>query len=491
MHAERKELNFGKNFEVALLIEDLGEAKEISDALRELGIYAHYYGELDEFWVAANAQTPDFAIVDVKKMSQGSMLFKNHPKALNGSMAFSFFYSNATSILVSSTFELNHYGLIQKELDLVGQISSVLGRRQLELGLLDENHKLGERIERLQKRSNRILKDSQDTFAFEKQMNTLLNVSSRLGKANSKQDYLDQVITVFSAWEDCDSFGVYTLNTVDQKLVSPKAIRKGYETLPELWLTRPGETGIDDYAQEMACEVAFDIFDQDPRVLRVKGSRENPEILILASFNEQNLSRFPWELFEERLSYAYSKLLFSELDRTENESHFMSVWDSFNYLDDIYFHQASGMHKLADIDLSRLLEAINEKHGNRFSWKAFQGDFMGELERNLSGDFKISPYGAQSVMVFIDKKNLEHDYQKLKAVVEDFQYWRYFQDTSMMMARNMFPQVRLLAPSSVNYLRQAKSSVESARKSVNKSEISGQNPPQRGSVRASRPSLDV
>ena len=110
--SDNQNIQLNDNFEVALLIEDMEEAREMSDALREIGIYAHYYSDLDEFWVAANAETPDFLVMDVKKMSQGPTLFKNHPKVQNGSLAFAFYYSEDTKILVNSTFQYNHYGLI-------------------------------------------------------------------------------------------------------------------------------------------------------------------------------------------------------------------------------------------------------------------------------------------------------------------------------------------------------------------------------------------
>ncbi|MEX1099797.1 MAG: hypothetical protein WEB87_05190, partial [Bacteriovoracaceae bacterium] len=325
-----------QNFQVALLIEDMSQAKEISDSLREMGIYAHYYNDLDEFWVAANTETPDFAIIDVKKMSQGPLLLKNHPKVQNQTLRFSFYYTDATKVLVNSAFSFNHYGLIKKELNLLGQLRSVLRRRNEELHLIDENKKLQERVSRLQTRSNRILQDAQETFRFQSQFQTMVNVTSRLGKAHSRKDYLNQLMSLLSEWESCLSYGVYTLNQTNQKLAAPKAIKPGYERLPELWLTKPAEKGIEDYAQEMACEVAFDVFDNEARAINVFGEYENPDLMIIGKFDEKALKDFSWELFEGRLSYAYSKLLFKENGKEETSSNRLSVWEAFSYLDDIH-----------------------------------------------------------------------------------------------------------------------------------------------------------
>lgn len=70
----------GLELSVAILMDDLTAAKEVASALRQCDILAHHYHNLDEFWVASNIQTPDLVIVDVTKMSQGSVQFRMHLK---------------------------------------------------------------------------------------------------------------------------------------------------------------------------------------------------------------------------------------------------------------------------------------------------------------------------------------------------------------------------------------------------------------------------
>ena len=75
-----------REFTVALLMEDPASAREVSLALRQDNIFAHYYSELDEFWVATKMNKPDLAIVDVAKMSFGATQFKDHPCVRDGSL---------------------------------------------------------------------------------------------------------------------------------------------------------------------------------------------------------------------------------------------------------------------------------------------------------------------------------------------------------------------------------------------------------------------
>jgi len=461
MQADNTSTIFNK-FEVALLIEDIHEAKEVSDALRNMGIYAHYYSNLDEFWVAANAQTPDFLLVDVKRMSQGNLLFKNHSKVKNGTLKFGFFYTKSSKILVNSTFGLGHYGLVTSELDLTGQLRSMLEKLASEVENDLEKKKLQERVQRLQTRANKVMEDAGKSFKFQNQFSKMMEVSSRLGTPKTQDEFVNNLMSLMSEWEACERYGIYTLNSSDQKLVSPKFIKPNYEKLPELWLTRPGDKGIEEYAVDMACEVAFDLFDHEARAIFVRGIRNNPEIILIAKFNEEEMNGFAWDLFEERLSHRLSILMHKSNNASQVTKRQMSAWEAFNYLDDMHFHQANTEHRLVDVNLSNLVNKIKEKNSNRFYWKSFCADFINEVESCLSGDFRLSMYGAERLMVFMDKRYIEEGYQRLKAVTGDFQFWRYFQDTSSVMTTAMRPEVNILAPSSVNYLRQANTEVVSA-----------------------------
>tara|TARA_B100001971_G_scaffold215182_1_gene259169 strand:- start:115043 stop:116488 length:1446 start_codon:yes stop_codon:yes gene_type:complete len=449
-----QESNNQEQFQVALLFDSLKEAKPVSDALRDIGVYAHLYTELDEFWVHINTQTPDLALVDVKKMSQGTLLLKNHPKAQSGDLSFAFYYSEETKFLTQSTFQFKHYGFIKKELELRGQVQSILKRFNEVLHAKDEVETLKERVQRLQLRSQRLVEDNEIAFNFNHQLEKLNQLVDRVGRFSSEKEYISQLITVFSEWDDVSEFGVYTLGQSGQKLVSPKAIRNKYNELPDLWLTRASEKGIDQFSQEMAHEVAFDLFNQNLRVVNIKARSEYPEIMILCQFNEDNLHQFNWDLLEERLSFRYMSFLM----RTQSEESVTDtrteVWNVLNYLDDIHFHQTQAKHKCVEIDLTNLVNVIKEKHGNRFYWKSFFQDFNSQLSEVLTGNFKVANFGVSSIATLIDNRYLEEDFAACKEFCLNFQYWRYFEDTAMMMNSTMYPKVKIIAPSSVNYLRQ-------------------------------------
>lgn len=442
------------SFEVALLLDSISQTKLVSDNLREMGLFSHFYNDLDELWVHLNTDSPDLIIIDVKKMSQGSLLFKNHPKVLRGELAIAFYYSEETKFLTNSTFKFDHYGYIKKELDIKGQLQTILRLRNNELHLNQENSELTNRVDRLKLRSQRLIEDNEIAFNFSNQFKKLQSLTSRFGEINTQADFYKQLLTIFSDWQDVKSFSVYHLGHEGQKLISPKFIRNKFKQLPDLWLTNTAKQGIDNYAQEMAHEVGFDLLGQDIRVLNIKSHYKFPELLIMAEYDEEKLINFQWSQFEQILSSSFMKMKLKLAEESPRSVYHVPVWKNLTYLDDIHFHQVKAKHKLIEVDFSNLVNIIKEKHSNRFYWNSFFQDITDVLEETLQGDFKFSFYGVQSLQVLIDNQYLEKDYKELSSVMANFQYWRYFENSSLMMNLNVSPKVKIVAPSSVNLLRQ-------------------------------------
>ncbi len=450
----RRQKSARKDFQVALLMDDVAEAKNISDGLREIGIYAHFYQDLDELWVSLNAYTPDLCIVDVKKMSQGTLLFRNHPKVKNNILKYAFYYKNATQVLLNSTFGMNHYGLIRAELNLVDQLKSVLMRRNEELRLLEQVDSMQTRVERLKRRSVRLNEEHENYEAWKNRIAQADELVHKFGYTASMGEFNQRLIYLFSQWTDCLEFGVYHLNSTNQKLVSVNAHNPKYINLPDLWLSTACEKGITQYAREMAFDVAYGLMDGDLVTLHINGMFDEPSMILVGSFNANAVKDFNWSAIENKLSNEYRKILLNQSQGEKEVNHLESLHTTLQNLDDIHFHQVDVTHRYALVDFANLVQMIKQRSANRFHWKTFATEFMNGLTELLSGNFKISYYGTEAFLVGIERKHIETDFNKLKSFVEDFQFWRYFEDSSLVVSHDLTPQVRFVAPSSVNVIRQ-------------------------------------
>jgi hypothetical protein len=447
--------NANKEFSIALLIEDIKEAKELSDSLREIGIFAHYYEDLDDLWVSINTHTPDLCIVDVKKMSQGTLLFKQHPKVQNKALKYAFYFKEATQLLLNSTHGLDHYGLIRGELNLVDQMRSILRRRNQELRLTDEVNTLTKRLDKLRQHGKRLSLTGESSQATLNQYGKLENLIAKFGRVDSVDEFSKRLVSFFNEWDDCYQFGIYQLNSTKQKLVAPKARAEKYKILPDLWLSSECTEGIKDYAQEMAYEVAYGLMDENILASRIFGIEENPDLLIIGQYNKAELKKFNWDLLEGKLNSEYRRVLAKENMQQDKKSSIIPIFETLQTMDDVQFYKSEIQHKYVTLDFSRLIDFIKQSYNNRFSWKSFSSEFCTELSNSLNGNFELSHMGVETMVIALDKKYVDTDINRLKTFCRDFQFWRYFDDTSIIVTQNLTPDIHFITPSSVNLIRQA------------------------------------
>lgn len=443
-----------RNFQIAILIEDIADAKSLSEGLREIGIFAHYYQDLDELWVSLNTYTPDFCIVDVKKMSQGTLLFKHHPKVKNNSLKYAFYYKDSTKILLQSTYGLNHYGYVRAELNLVDQLRSVLRRRNEELRLQELNESMTARVDRLRLRGKRLAELQEKSAFMQQQEESLADVVRSFGVVDSIDDYKRRLVTIFDQWDKCLEFGVYELNMTGQKLMAPKFNKAKYRILPDLWLAQKSEGGINSFAQDMAYDVAYGLMDEGVTCLKIEGAGIDPDLLVLAQFEESSVRGFNFEMLELKLSSEYRRAVLRSQSQPLQASHQESQFELMQTMDDISFNQAGSIYRYALVDFSSLVNFIKLRPTNRFFWKTFAKDFMTETADILNGKYKVTSFGAGHFVIAIEKRFVESDFMNLKSYLEGFEYWRYFEDSSLIVTSDVRPSISFMAPSSVNLIRQ-------------------------------------
>lgn len=447
-------------FQVALLIEDIQDTKKLSDALRELGVFAHYYQDLDEMWVALNAYTPGFCIVDVKKMSAGDLQLKSHPKIKNKSLKLAFFYKEDSKVLLNSTKKIDHYGLIREDFDLKEQLRFILSRREAERELESQKEDLANRVSRLKLRSSRLSEKQEQQHYKIEQLENLNDLVRQIGRVQTQHAFYQRILHVFSHWESCLEFGMYYLNNSKQKLVSPKSLSKTYRELPDLWLDKANHDGIEAYAQEMAADVSGHEINGELINIRIEGLYNGPDILIWGKFDKKSIRYFQWDLLEEKLNSEYRKIILLERDSIKRPK-YHSAHDLMFELDEIQFNQVQSKFRYALVDFSNFISLARSRAKIRINWKQFIKDFSGELEEIFAdSEYKLTTITPGHFVLSLKRANLEQDFQALKAYLEQLELWRYFNDKSTLIDSDLTPKVKLLSPSSVNLIRHIEDSSE-------------------------------
>jgi hypothetical protein len=442
----------GIDLSVAILMDDLVSAKEISSALRQNNILAQHFQSLDEFWVAANIQCPDLVIVDVTKMSQGSVQFRQHPKVIDQSLSYVFYSKDSTKVLLQSTLGLKAFGYIHHDPSLNVQISSLLQRRSEMIKNHKEMKDLELRIQRLQSRSQRLISDRSSAEEFKAHFEFIRNLSTEIEHASLTQDFGRVLLTKLEKWEAIDGYGFFELNQSGQKLVSPELSLKKHHPFPSLWLGQTNQNGIELFAQEMALQVANDLFEIAPVMIKINAGKQLPEMILFVSFKEERMMNFPWDVFESMLSSSLRGIKLHQ-QAPQYSSQFTPMWEALDNMDKMQKGGVDSDVRILCLSLIPIVDVAKRKIQNKFFWSAFFNDFFIQLSGRLNKTTKLSLFGPWHVLFFVPKENLESEFHMLQAFTRQFGFWKFFEDNSQVLSEDMMPVLKLITPSSAQYLK--------------------------------------
>ena len=415
----------GIELSVAILMDDLACAKDIAAALRQHNILAHHYQSLDEYWVASSIQLPDLTIVDVTKMSQGSIQFRSHPRVQDKTLTYAFFSKDSTKILLQSTFGLNPIGYIHNDASLNAQVMSLVQRKITDIKNMQMKADLETRVQRLQVRSQRLISDRSAAEEFRAHFDFVRNFCAEIEDEATRQDFTHSLIAKLEKWEAIDGYGLYELNQNGQKLISPEISKRRYHPFPSLWLGQVNAQGIEFFAQEMATQVANDLFEIEPVTIRIHAGASNPDLLLFVSFKEERMMNFPWDVFESSLSSSLRRLkLYQQMP--QYSSQFLPMWEALDNMDRLQNAGVDSDVRIIALSLIPLTDVAKKRTTNKFFWSSFFNDFFLQLSGRLQKSTKLSLFGPWHVLFFIPRENVETETQMLQAFIKQFSYWKFF-----------------------------------------------------------------
>src|SRR5690606_36814896 len=194
-----------------------------------------------------------------------------------------------------------------------------------------------------------------------------------------------------SIWESCEAFTIFEMNQTGQKIISPAFRFERYHALPSLWLGKTSTGGIENFAIEMATEVAFDEFGtQNIKIVKILGDQDKPDILVIGKFKLEELSLFPWKVLETELSSRHARHLLNTKDFRVEGDQFTAFWDALTEMDEMHLNQVKNSHKVFTLNLKNLIDMTIHMQNNRFGWKAFFTDYLCELGHIIAHHGKIS-----------------------------------------------------------------------------------------------------
>ncbi len=435
-----------KNTKVAIVIEDLIVAKEMAQILKKNhGLTSFYHNSLSMFWRETLTNgLPSFAIIDVKRMSEGDLVLKNHPRVKDQTLQLAFYHTEATKILANSIASFTNLGVVSETMDLTNQLKNIVTRLESETELKDQNVVNEEAILRLKNRTARLVSDISEFKNREERTKEAMELVEQLENRMQKAPFMDALLNTMNQWERTINFGLYELNGTAQKLVAPVKKMAKYNELPSLWLGSLAKEGITENARNMSMQVAIDQLGLDVMTVKIQGAKKCPDMLMYVNVEKGVRDEFNWEVFSKLLSGVYARSL-AQVQVKENqvktESN-LSSWELMHIIDEHHYNLKAAEIRLVNLSFKNLVDGIKSKSKMRFFWKTFYSDFVIELEKACGNDFKLSEFGVYHMNFLVKSDDLTKFMHRLEDFVVRFSYWRYFEDSSASLALNLYPEIK-------------------------------------------------
>jgi hypothetical protein len=297
-----------------------------------------------------------------------------------------------------------------------------------------------------------LISERSEAEEFRAHFEFIRNVCGEIEDEATRNDFTHSLINKLEMWEAIDGYGIFELNSNGQKLISPEISKKKFHPFPSLWLGQANEQGIELFAQDMATQVANDLFELEPVIIRIHAGASNPDILLFISFKEERMMNFPWDVLESMLSSSLRRLkLYQQMP--QYTSQFLPMWEALDNMDRMQKSGIDSDMRIVALSLIPLTDVAKKRSNNKFFWSSFFNDFFLQLSGRLQKSTKLSLFGPWHVVFFIPRENVETETQMLQSFVKQFSYWKFFEDNSQVLSEDMLPVLKLIPASSSHYLR--------------------------------------
>ena len=446
---------------VALLLSDLKEVKELSLVFKKLGVIPHFYEDLKTFWNGTLERMPALCIVDVKMMSEDELVLAHHPAVIAEEMPLLFFYTEKTEPLLVSTHQFYHLGTLKKSHDYEGPLKALLKRLNKVASLEQHFHMLKVTTKAQKDQIEKLELALRDDRTADNYRSMVKSVCMQFEELRLETDFFKSIERVFQSTEEIDEFAFLELSFNGQKLISPISNAEKFRSIPSLWLGQVCKNGIELFAQNMATQVAVDVMGGDLVSLLIRGHEKKPDKLIfIKSQNELFFNNFDWNLLEAYLSGLYATYRSQVSAPIVPEVKYNSVFEALSHLDQYLFGQArneESVVKLKDLkclnlDLSSLVKQVVKKGNRRFYWNHFMMDFIHKLQIQSRIEFRYFECGVMNIGFTVESKYADIFFDQLKDFSQRFQYWKYFDEDTGVLALSISPKVTMSPLSAHAYL---------------------------------------
>lgn len=413
-----------REFVIAIHLKEAKVAHDLTMALRDFGVMAHFYPSLDELWIATDRERHDLVIVDPLVFNH-HIAFEKHPKIVSGQLPLVFYISSTQNLNPLEKFLRKSYalGFIREGMPYSLQLQPFMSHIQrnrleysrkstLEAKLEEYRDRTGNMIEKLEE-SKRFMGDHFLFYRLHEQIEDLLE----------SKPFLTACLEVLGEELTLTEMGAYILSPQGDQLFSPMYKNRLYKGLPSLWLDSKDEKGISLVSLDQASEVVTNLMGTQIVELRIAGRFDAPAMVMYLKLMGDSEIHYPWKILENLLTASYRKEL---LKKTRAEVG--TTWKPWKFLDlmqNPVMLQADGEYRVLEFDFSSMVQFINHR-GIGFQWEKFRNDIEEELRSFLGKESVLIEWGVDKLYWIIPRERSGRLLSMSKEWSEHFALWKYF-----------------------------------------------------------------
>jgi len=456
------EKNSYADLRVAILTNNLKVGQDISSSLRLYGVFAFFYQKLSDLWQLLSSEELDLVLIDIRQTEELGLFLKDHPifkDTLRRKCYVGVFYQEKYQSLFGVCKPLNPLSIINVEHALATPIKSllqmVLGQRQLE-------RKVNSCENRIRVLEEKLILSEMNSESLKNNLSKMIRVAEvvkkfQRRKMSDKNSFMEMLSSFFDSWKFVHSFSLVTLNGANQKIYSPELMGHKHKQLPLMFLNEEQIHGITPILRQAILPKAYDLLGVNVVVLDVHGVRDYPEVLLFLQVGDEKLKSvedgYHWIMLENILSNLFKSSMISERESLRNKEQEISVGQALELIDESAELKIDQGFRVLNINFTELVAFITARPMFLFHWKSFYFDFISGLKSKLVGEYKYSFLGPEHLLFFIPPIQFEVNFAGMKEYLQKFEYFNYFNDSTILIPGKMIPTVQLIAADSNHYLR--------------------------------------
>lgn len=421
---------------VALLVDNIKFAKRLSEEFRAAGIFPFFYESLEDFWGHIKIDTPDFALIDAKKVREDDVFLKNHPLVKSGKLKCALWVSSPEDLSDSLNF-IPDLGFLFSNLDLSTQIKSLVLHG---LTLINQDIRLKRSEDKFSNLNERFgdLNESVGSLKSKANANSELKGLLKFFRKNRRLNFIQRLDELFNEWKGIGQFSILKYDSAREqiKCVSSNSHKK--ITIPNLWPMTVGSTELNGGDVKLAMDLGYKYFASDIVPLRFGKNRDQTDIIVLAGVNGVETSDFDWSTLEIALNGYYLEDSNMEKSSADSTTTYKSLENIITKIENSNQEEVFNL-RLAHIDMAPLYDFIFSGTQKSFEFKNFYQTFFSALNEILSTTNGMMTLEGGQFLVLINKADLQKVYNAITEVVTDFSYYSFFKDKKIFIPKNAKP----------------------------------------------------